>query len=417
DKERWKKICDVPDEEIWQLRQLHRHELINFVRSRLSVDLKMRQENPKNIIRTLDIIDENTLTIGFARRFATYKRAHLLFTNMERLEKLVNNEKRPVQFIFAGKAHPADKAGQDLIKRIVEVSKMPQFFGKILFVENYDMTLASKLVQGVDVWLNTPTRPLEASGTSGEKAVMNGVVNFSVLDGWWAEGYKPGAGWALSEERSYENQQFQDELDAENIYNTFENEIVPSFYDRNKNDVPVKWVSHIKKTIAEIAPEFTMKRMLDDYFSRYYNKLLQRSSDLIANDFEKVRQLASWKRRILRGWESIEVVSLSMPDSTKKPLRLGENFVAEIVLNVNELTPSDIGLEVLFGHKINDEVKRIAFAEEMTVAGINGNIVTYFIEIRTEQAGVYDFAFRLYPKHPLLPHRQDFNLVKWISKD
>lgn len=417
EKERWKKIYEVPDEEIWQLRQMHRHALISNVRSRLSVDLKMRQENPKNIIRTLDIIDENALTIGFARRFATYKRAHLLFTNMERLEKLVNNAQRPVQFIFAGKAHPADKAGQDLIKRIIEVSKMPPFFGKVIFVENYDMNLASKLVQGVDVWLNTPTRPLEASGTSGEKAVMNGVVNFSVLDGWWAEGYKPGAGWALSEERSYDNQQFQDELDAENIYNTFENEIVPAFYDRNKNGVPEKWVSHVKKTIAEIAPEFTMKRMIDDYFSRYYNRLLERSSELSANDCDKVRHLASWKRRVLRGWDSIEVISVSIPDSTKKPLRLGENFVAEIVLNVNELAPVDLGLEVVFGHKINDEVKKIAFAEEMTVAGVNGNIVTYFIEIRTEQSGVYDFAFRLYPKNPLLPHRQDFNLVRWISND
>jgi len=417
DKENWKKIYNVPDNVIWDLRQAHRHELINYVKGRLSVDLKMRQENPKNIIRTVDIVDENTLTIGFARRFATYKRAHLLFTNMERLDKLVNNSKRPVQFIFAGKAHPADKAGQDLIKRIVEVSKMTQFLGKIIFVENYDMTLASKLVQGVDVWLNTPTRPLEASGTSGEKAVMNGVVNFSVLDGWWAEGYKPGAGWALSEQRSYDNQQFQDELDAENIYNTFENEIVPAFYERNNEGIPLKWVSHVKKTIAEIAPEFTMRRMLDDYFNRYYNKLLTRSSELIANDYEKVRQLAAWKRRILRGWDSIEVMSISMPDSTKKPLRLGENFVAEIVLNVNELAPADLGLEVVFGHKINDEVKRIAFAEEMTVAGVDGNIVTYFIEIRTEQAGVYDFAFRLYPKHPLLAHRQDFNLVRWVSKD
>jgi glycogen phosphorylase/synthase len=273
------------------------------------------------------------------------------------------------------------------------------------------------LVQGVDVWLNTPTRPLEASGTSGEKAVMNGVVNFSVLDGWWAEGYKPGAGWALSEERSYDNQQFQDELDAENIYNIFENEIVPAFYDRNKNGVPVKWVSHVKKTIAEIAPEFTMKRMIDDYFSRYYNRLLERSSELLANDCDKVRHLAAWKRRVLRGWDSIEVISVGIPDSTKKPLRLGENFVAEILLNVNELSPADLGLEVVFGHKINDEVKKIAFAEEMTVAGVDGNIVTYFIEIRTEQSGVYDFAFRLYPKHPLLPHRQDFNLVRWISND
>ncbi len=417
DKALWKKIYDVPDEEIWELRQSHRSELMKSVRSRLGFDLKMRQENPKNIIRTLDLVNDKALTIGFARRFATYKRANLLFTNIERLEKLVNNAERPVQFIFAGKAHPADKAGQDLIKRIVEVSQMRQFFGKIVFVENYDMTLASKLVQGVDVWLNTPTRPLEASGTSGEKAVMNGVVNFSVLDGWWAEGYKPGAGWALSEERSYDNQQFQDELDAENIYNTFENEIVPAFYDRNKNGIPEKWVSHIKKTIAEIAPEFTMKRMIDDYFRRYYNILIERSTIMLENDYEKIRQLASWKRRVLRRWDNIEVVSVSMPDSTVKPLRLGENFVAEIVLNVNELSPADLGMEVLFGQKENDEVKRITSIEEMTVAGVDGSIVTYFIEMRTEQPGVYDFAFRLYPKHPLLPHRQDFNLIKWISKE
>ncbi len=415
--ETWKRVYDVPDDEIWNLREIHRQKLVKFVRSRLGVDLKMRQENPKNIIRTLDTIHEKTLTIGFARRFATYKRAYLLFTNLERLDKLVNNTERPVQFLFAGKAHPADKAGQDLIKRIIEVSKMPQFFGKVVFIENYDMTLASKLVQGVDVWLNTPTRPLEASGTSGEKAVMNGVLNFSVLDGWWAEGYKPGAGWALSEERSYDNQQFQDELDAENIYNTFENEIVPAFYERNKNGIPEKWVSHIKNTIAAIAPEFTMKRMLDDYFRKYYNNLLARSTELKANDYEKTKQIAAWKRKIMRGWDSIEVISVSIPDSTKKPLRLGDNFVAEIVLNVNELSPSDLGLEVLFGHKVNDEVKKIDLIEDMTVAGVDGNIVTYFIEMRTEQAGVFDFAFRLYPKHPLLPHRQDFNLVKWISKD
>lgn len=416
ERERWTKIYDVPNEEIWQLRQLHRKELIRNVRSRLSIDLKMRQENPKYIIKTLDTLDENALTIGFARRFATYKRAHLLFTNLERLDQLVNNPERPVQFLFSGKAHPADKAGQDLIKRIIEVSRMPQFAGKVVFVENYDMNLAAKLVQGVDVWLNTPTRPLEASGTSGEKAVMNGVVNFSVLDGWWAEGYKPGAGWALSEERSYDNQQFQDELDAENIYNTFENEIVPFFYERDEKGIPLKWMEHIKKTIAEIAPEFTMHRMVDDYNTKYYNKLLERSRSLMENDYEKVKQLSSWKRKMMRSWESIEVVSVSIPDSSLKPLRLGENFVAEIVLNVNEINPADLGLEVLFGHKVNDEVKQIENVEEMTVAGVDGNIVTYFCEIRINQAGVYDFAFRLYPKHPLLPHRQDFNLIKWISQ-
>jgi len=413
-KEIWSKIHSVPDQTIWDLRQKHRKELIDYLRKRLRDDLKRRQESPKFILRTIETLNPNTLTIGFARRFATYKRAHLLFNNLDRLSQLVNNANMPVQFVFAGKAHPADKAGQDLIKRIIEVSKMPQFAGKIVFIENYDMELGSKLVQGVDVWLNTPTRPLEASGTSGEKAIMNGVVNFSVLDGWWAEGYKPEAGWALPEERTYDNQQFQDELDAESIYNIFADEIVPDFYHRNDQGIPEKWVKYIKNTISEIAPDFTMKRMIDDYFEKFYNKLFSRSSMLFDKDFEGIRQVTFWKRKIIRGWDSIEVVSVNIPDSTKKALRLGENFVAEVVLNVNELAAHDIGMEVLFGHKVNDEVKSLSSVEPMTVAGVNGNIVTFFIEIPTLQAGVIDFAFRLYPKHPLLPHRQDFNLVKYI---
>jgi phosphorylase/glycogen(starch) synthase len=414
-KKLWEKIHEVPDEEIWKLRQAHRKELIGYLRKRLGEDLKRRQENPKFIMRTLETLNEKTLTIGFARRFATYKRAYLLFNNIDRLSQLINNAKQPVQFVFAGKAHPADKAGQDLIKRVIEVSKMPEFTGKIVFIENYDMSLGAKLVQGVDVWLNTPTRPLEASGTSGEKAIMNGVLNFSVLDGWWAEGYKPDAGWALAEERTYESQQFQDELDAENIYNIFADEIVPDFYKRDENGTPVKWVTMIKNNIAGISPDFTMKRMIDDYYDKFYNKLINRSTMLFDKDYEGIRQLSVWKRKVLRGWDSIETVSVQVPDSTRKPLRLGENFVAEVVLNVNELAAHDIGLEVLFGHKVNDEVKSLSFTEEMTVAGVNGNIVTFFIEIPTLQAGVFDYAFRLYPKHPLLPHRQDFNLVKWIS--
>lgn len=415
DRAAWEKIREIPDEEIWNLREMHRKLLIEYLRKRVGEDLRLRQENPKFIMRSLDALNDKTLTIGFARRFATYKRANLLFANPDRLAQLVNNKLMPVQFVFAGKAHPADKAGQDLIKRVIEFSKMPQFLGKIIFVENYDMKLGAQLVQGVDVWLNTPTRPLEASGTSGEKAVMNGVLNFSVLDGWWAEGYKPEAGWALQEERTYENQHFQDELDAENIYNIFEEEIIPDFYNRNEKGIPERWVAAIKNTIAVISPEFTMKRMLDDYYNQFYNKLISRSSLLFANDFENVRMLSSWKRKILRGWESIEVVSVKVPDSSKKPLKLGEYFVAEIVLNVNELSASDIGMEVLFGHKEKDEVKHISFIEEMNVAGVSGNIVTFFIEIQTLQAGVIDYAFRLSPRHPLLPHRQDFALVKWIS--
>lgn len=416
DREKWNKIQEVDNAILWNLRQEHRKILLDYVRQRLSEDLKLRHESPKFVFETMDAIKDNTLTIGFARRFATYKRAHLLFTNPDRLALLVNNPERPVQFIFAGKAHPADKAGQDLIKRIVEFSKLPRFAGKIVFVENYDMALASKLVQGVDVWLNTPTRPLEASGTSGEKAVMNGVLNFSVLDGWWAEGYKKDAGWALTEERSYENQEFQDELDAENIYNTFEDEIIPAFYERNDAGIPEKWVQYMKNTIQKIAPEFTMHRMLNDYQQKFYNKLIERSDKLRDNDFEQVRLLSSWKRKMLRGWDSIEIVNVNLPDSSKRPLRLGEKFTAEIIVNVNELSASDIGIEVLFGNKVNDEVKTPTAIEEMNVAGIDGNIVSFFIELPTTQGGVFDYAIRMFPKHPLLPHRQDFNLLKWISQ-
>ncbi|HRY98798.1 MAG TPA: alpha-glucan family phosphorylase, partial [Bacteroidales bacterium] len=266
----WEKIHEVPDARIWDIRNHYRRSLMKYVRQRISADMTRRQESPGLIVNTIEALNENALTIGFARRFATYKRAHLLFTNLNRLSELVNDPHRPVQFLFAGKAHPADKAGQDLIKHIVEVSRMPQFVGKVVFIENYDIELAKKLIQGVDVWLNTPTRPLEASGTSGEKAVMNGVVNFSVLDGWWAEGFREDAGWAIKEERTYENQDFQNQLDAETIYNTFEEQIIPLFYDRTSKGLPERWVNFVKNTISGIAPHFTMKRMLDDYIRKYY---------------------------------------------------------------------------------------------------------------------------------------------------
>jgi len=413
-KEYWNKILNIKDEQIWEIRQSQRKELIDFLKKRLMENMTRRQDDPKSIIETIDSFDENTLTIGFARRFATYKRAHLLFQNLEKLAKLVNNPKMPVQFIFAGKAHPADEQGQDLIKHIIEVSKKKEFLGKISFVENYDIGIASHLIQGVDIWLNTPTRPLEASGTSGQKAVMNGVINFSVLDGWWAEGYTDKAGWALKEEVTFENPQFQDELDAETIYNILENEIIPIFYKRNKQGIPSKWISYIKNTIADIAPLFTTKRMIDDYMNQFYLKLFERTKKLSENDYEAAKKISSWKKKMVRGWESIQVVSVNFPDSTKRPFKLGEKFVAEICLNLNELSPEDIGIEVLFGHKEMDEVKEIFYNMEMKLISKDNSIATYQTEIFVTHSGVFDYAFRMFPKNPMLPHRQDFNLVRWL---
>ncbi|NQV01202.1 MAG: alpha-glucan family phosphorylase, partial [Bacteroidia bacterium] len=410
----WKKIHTVDDEIIWETKLKQKNQLSEYLLKRVYDDMTRRNENPKVMFKIREALPNNAMTFGFARRFATYKRAHLLFSNLDRLDRIVNNEERPVQFIFAGKAHPHDKAGQGLIKRIFEVMHMPRFLGKILFVENYDIELAKYLIRGVDVWLNTPTRPLEASGTSGEKAVMNGVINFSVLDGWWAEGYRKNAGWALREKETYDNAQFQDELDAETIYSILEEEIVPLYYKRDSKEVPVEWVSYIKNTISEIAPHFTMKRQLDDYFEKYYNKMLKRSKVIIGKNYDMARHIASWKRKVMRGWNSIEVLSIKTPDSTQKPLELGQSFRAEIILDMNELSGTDIGIEVLFGKKVNDVVKEPIFIREMQLEKAERNIVSFTCDISINQAGVYDYVFRLYPKNPLLPHRQDFNLVKWI---
>lgn len=414
DPEYWKNIHEVPDQTIWQIRNELRSELITYVRNRVQVDMRRRQENPKTIGRILGSMNDKALTIGFARRFATYKRAHLLFTDLERLKTLINQPGKPVHFIFAGKAHPADKEGQALIKRIMEISKMPDLLGKITFVENYDMELATKLVQGVDIWLNTPTRPLEASGTSGEKAVMNGVVNFSVLDGWWAEGYLPEAGWALPEEKTYTEQNLQNELDALSIYNILENEIIPAFYKHDKNGLPGEWLSYVKNTIAGIAPHFTMKRMLDDYITQYYTKLFERSEKMKADNYQLVRDIAAWKRRMIRDWNNIEVLRVEVPDSTNEPLNVGDLFKAKVTLDLNGISSADIGIEILFGQKENDEVKTIYFSKELQLIKGQGKEAVFVVEFPGERAGVYDYAFRIFPKHELLPHWQDLHMVTWF---
>ncbi len=412
--EYWAKIRQVADEEIWEIRKQLKSDLIQYVKYRVKIDMTERQESPKLILRTIEGLNDQALIIGFARRFATYKRAHLLFTNLERLSKIVNNTEKPVLFLFAGKAHPNDKAGQDLIKRIIEISRMPEFTGKVLFIENYDMELGKRLTNCVDVWLNTPTRPLEASGTSGEKAVMNGVLNFSVLDGWWAEGYRPNAGWAIQEGRTYANQQYQDELDAETIYSLLENEITPSYFSRNDAGVPVKWVGYIKNNIAEIAPHFTMKRMLDDYFDRFYNKLKSRAIYLKEKRYKMAFEVNAWKSKVKSNWDSVEVKSIKVPDPTVRPLDFGENFVAEITLLTPGLASGDVGIELLFGRKLHDKIDEIVFVEKMKLIDSGEGWARYHINVPIYRAGVYDYTFRIYPSSELLPHRQDLPLVKWI---
>jgi len=414
DPKQWEKIYDVPDKQIWQMRQTQRAKLVEYIKKRLLSNLSRRQETPKKVYQTLDALDENALTIGFARRFATYKRAQLLFNDLEKLSRIVNNAGMPVQFLYAGKAHPADKAGQDLIRQIVEISKKKEFRGKIIFLEDYDMELGEALVKGVDIWLNTPTRPLEASGTSGQKAVLNGVLNFSVLDGWWGEGYTPEAGWAIKEEKTYENPSYQDELDAEILYNSFENEIIPMFYERDADGVPVEWVRWIKNNIARIAPHYTNKRMLDDYFARFYNKLFKNSDLIKADNFEVAKDLARWKINMIRRWDSIELDSLNLMNTSDNSLMLGEKFTAELKLIINDLNEDDFGVEVVFIQKNFEGEEDVISVYEMEKVSNEKGLLTLKCEVPARRVGIYNYAFRMFPKNPLMPHRQDLNLVKWF---
>jgi starch phosphorylase len=413
-KEIWKKIYEVPDREIWDTRMLLKNKLVNYIKIQFRESWLKSQGDPSKIISIIDNINPEALIIGFGRRFATYKRAHLLFTDLERLEKIVNNPDRPVQFLYTGKAHPADGAGQGLIKHIVEISRMPQFLGKIIFLENYDMRLAKRLISGVDVWLNTPTRPQEASGTSGEKAQMNGVLNFSVLDGWWYEGYKENAGWALTDKSTYDNQEYQDQLDAVTIYKTLENEIIPLYFDKNAEGYSSEWIQYIKNSIALITPDYTTKRMMDDYINRFYGKLAARSKKLSENNFEKAREISAWKQKIASGWDAIEVVSIDMPDGFIHNPQVGEDYKIGLVLDTKNLNDKGIGIELISIRKSRTNIEKLDNIQEFELVRAESSRLYFNMDYKINRAGSYRFGIRMFPKNEALPHRQDFCFVRWL---
>ena len=410
----WEAIYNVPDEEIWKTRLKLKNKLIDYIRRQFSESWLKNQGDPSRIVSLLEKINPNALLIGFARRFATYKRAHLLFTDLDRLSKIVNNPDYPVQFLFAGKAHPHDGAGQGLIKRIIEISRRPEFLGKIIFLENYDMQLARRLISGVDIWLNTPTRPLEASGTSGEKALMNGVVNFSVLDGWWLEGYREGAGWALTDKRTYQNQEHQDQLDAATIYSILETKILPLFYARNEKGYSEGWVRTIKNSIAQIAPHYTMKRQLDDYYAKFYTKEAKRFHALAANNYEKAKEIAAWKEEVVSKWDSIEVVSAQKPEDVQTgSIESGKDYTITFVIDEKGLNDA-IGLELVTTYAGQDGKQHIYSVEPFKVVKKEGNLYTFQLNHKLENAGSFKVSYRMFPKNPDLPHRQDFCYVRWF---
>lgn len=410
----WEGIFKVKDEEIWNMRMTMKNKFINFVRRDFKEKWLANQGDPSAVIKILEKINPNALIIGFARRFATYKRAHLLFTDLDRLARIVNNEQFPVQFIFSGKAHPADGAGQGLIKRIMEISRMPQFQGKIIFLEDYNMIVAKRLVTGVDIWLNTPTRPLEASGTSGEKAEMNGVLNFSVLDGWWYEGFRKDekAGWALTDKRTYTDQSQQDKLDAATIYSMLENEIIPLYFAKNSKGYSPEWIQYIKRSIGHIAPHYTMQRMIEDYITRFYNKEAKRYDHLTANNNAVAHEIVAWKEKVAAAWDGIKVLDFKTDQDIHTNANTGETVTTTIKLDTNGLGRS-IAIELVIDRVENGQVSRWK-SVPFEIKSEDGNIVTYEATGQLRDPGVFRYSYRIYPTNPELPHRQDFAFVRWI---
>ena len=409
----WEAIYNVPDEEIWATRQALKNKLFDYIKIQFRETWLKNQGDPSRVVKLIERFNPNALVIGFCRRFATYKRAHLLFTDLDRLSKIVNNPERPVIFLFAGKAHPADGAGQGLIKKIFEISQRDEFQGKIIFLEDYDFLLARRLVSGVDIWMNTPTRPLEASGTSGEKAEMNGVVNLSVKDGWWLEGYREGAGWALTEERTYQNQGYQDQLDAATIYGLLESEIVPLYYKKDKKGISAGWIKVIKNSIAQIAPHYTMKRQLDDYYNKFYIKEAKRFKEISKDNNRLAKEIAQWKESVAERWDGIHVVSAEW-DLVGSDLETGQNYTLRYVIDEQGLDDA-VALEKVNVFVDKDGEEHIYSIEPLKMVGREGNNFTFEAKLAPQQAGEYKSAVRIYPKHKNLPHRQDFCYVKWVE--
>ena len=413
----WENIYKVSDKEVWETRVALKKKLIDYIRERFRDNWLKNQGDPARVMSLLDKINPNALIIGFARRFATYKRAHLLFSDLDRLAKIVNNPDYPVQFLFAGKAHPADGAGQGLIKHIHDISQRPEFIGKIIFLDNYDMELARRLVSGVDIWMNTPTRPLEASGTSGEKALMNGVVNLSVLDGWWYEGYREGAGWALTDVRTYQDQGQQDKLDAATIYSLLENEIIPLYYSRSASKgYSEGWVRTVKNSIAQIAPHYTMKRQLDDYYDRFYNPLRDRYTIISAENNRLAREIAAWKEAVTQRWDNIRVVESQLCDNL-----YGGNLVSDTEFTVRHVVDEQglddaIGIDLVVMRQDPETGNDVIYKTyPMQVVKNEGNLYTFELKTAIDVAGSFRTAFRMYPKNKHLSSRQDLCYVRWFN--
>lgn len=412
----WQRIDKIPDEELWRTHERRRERLVAFARRRLIKQVKSRGGSQSELTTAAEVLDPTALTIGFARRFATYKRATLLLRNLERLKQILNNRSLPVQFIIAGKAHPKDEEGKKLIQDICEISKDDGFRRKIVFIENYDINVAHYLVEGCDVWLNTPRRPLEASGTSGMKVIANGGLNFSVLDGWWDEGFDPEVGWKIGNGEEYTDPDYQDELESRQLYNTLETQIIPLFYSRGEDGLPREWIQKVKNSMKKLGPYFNTHRMVQEYFENYYKTAVEKRRIFAEKKWNNAKDLAAWKENMRLNWSSIRLVSLVNVDRSKS-IFVGQELPITAELFLGELTPQDVEVQVYYGpvdNQDNPEYNETIVLKSESRKTKEGNY-KYTGSITTRRSGQQGFTIRVLPKHSLLINPFEMGLVYWAG--
>jgi starch phosphorylase len=411
----WKAIDQIPDMELWRTHERRRERLVAFARRRLRQQLVKRGAGATELAAAEESLDPEALTIGFARRFATYKRANLILTDIERLTKLMTESNRRVQIIFAGKAHPRDNPGKDLIRQIVHAARLEKLQRSLVFLEDYDMNVARYMVQGVDIWLNTPLRPMEASGTSGMKVVANGGLNVSVLDGWWDEGYDPSVGWAIGSGESYDDLEYQNTVESQAMYDLLEKEIVPLFYDRGSDGLPRGWIAKMKTAMGRLAPEFNTNRMVREYASMFYLPATKRWTELTDNAMAKSKDLGRWKQLVRQGFYDIRVESVSDSMSGMGAgAKVGKDVTVEAVLNLGPLNPADVRVELYYGSLDEDGQLNEGLALPMEQVGQEADKrVRYAVKMPCIRSGMTGYTVRVLPQHELLADPFDMSLIRW----
>jgi len=408
----WERIDKIPDSELWRAHERRRERLVGFSRSRLRQQLIQRGASKKEINLASEVLNSQALTIGFARRFATYKRGNLILRDPERLSEILNNPDRPVQLIFAGKAHPKDNPGKEIIRQIIHLTRRPEFRHSVVFLEDYDMNLARYLVQGVDVWLNNPRRPMEACGTSGMKVTPNGGLNLSILDGWWVEGYDGDNGWAIGAGEEYEDHTYQDDVESETIYSLIEREIAPLFYERGRDNMPRGWIKKMKRAMKSLTPTFSTHRMVEEYMERFYTKAAVGWNVLSVNNMEKSAEISGWKKKILDNWHQIKVMDVSYNKNGDFPI--GSSVDITVDLKLGNLSPSDVMVDAYFGQTnskgefINSDTTPLKYRKKFSqdVCRFSGGLFC-------DKAGSFSFTIRVMPFNYLLSSQFSLNLVLW----